>query len=458
MKLQPPIVNTEGTDPYVDDLFARKDFADSLTSLFTSLNETIVLSIHAPWGDGKTTFAKMWVADLSRQDIRCIYFDAYQHDYCDDPFVAFCSELIYMIESSFTKNEVITKLKGDFRSKAKRLGLKLLTTGARLGTKALTYGILDNISMDTLEEIRKDIAEDTSTVFSNIIDEAFDNYNKSKNTIKEFQDKLSEIGTEVRKQQGFPLLIVIDELDRCRPDFALSLIERIKHLFITRNVSFVLLANMSQIENYVKTVYGADIDARTYLRKFFTVSAELPQERRDVPDNDYYRYFERLMEHHSINYRTNIREISLILFRFYNFSLRDMESYFSHLTLYYHNPQAPRIFDDWLVPFLTIIYIRYPDSFHKLFSGTLSYNGLLETTFIDHVEESGQNGSLMDRFIGLLKYLLLTDEEYNRLPTNDTARHYQGLPNLRHSKRMNLIPLMCTELMRFRFHTDDHRL
>ncbi len=56
MKLHPPIPEIPEDAPYSNDLFDRKQFGDSLSSLFTTVDESVVLSIDAPWGDGKTTF------------------------------------------------------------------------------------------------------------------------------------------------------------------------------------------------------------------------------------------------------------------------------------------------------------------------------------------------------------------------------------------------------------------
>ncbi len=94
MKLHPPSPVIPDNDPYANDLFERKELGDSLTSLFRNLEESTVVCVDAPWGDGKTTFANMWIADLLHQGKNCIYFDAYEHDHCDDPFVAFCAEIV----------------------------------------------------------------------------------------------------------------------------------------------------------------------------------------------------------------------------------------------------------------------------------------------------------------------------------------------------------------------------
>lgn len=68
------------------------------------------------------------------------------------------------------------------------------------------------------------------------------------------------------------MVFIIDELDRCRPDFALSVLERIKHFFSVQNVHFVLGANCSQLRNSIRSAYGNDVDAALYLQKFVSVT------------------------------------------------------------------------------------------------------------------------------------------------------------------------------------------
>lgn len=74
-----------------------------------------------------------------------------------------------------------------------------------------------------------------------------------------------------------PLVVIIDELDRCRPDFAVRTLERIKHLFEVENVIFVLMLNRVQLCASIRGCYGADVDADGYLRKFLLFSLQLPQ-------------------------------------------------------------------------------------------------------------------------------------------------------------------------------------
>jgi hypothetical protein len=71
------------------------------------------------------------------------------------------------------------------------------------------------------------------------------------------------------------LVIVVDELDRCRPDYALHLLEVIKHFFNVENVHFVLGVNLTELENSVRARYGAGVNAGLYLQKFVTVKMPL---------------------------------------------------------------------------------------------------------------------------------------------------------------------------------------
>ena len=86
-----------------------------------------------------------------------------------------------------------------------------------------------------------------------------------------------ELGGPTEPKGRRPLVFIIDELDRCRPPFALNVLERVKHLFSVENVCFVLVAHLPQLEAVVKGSYGLGVDARTYLEKFFQLQVTLPE-------------------------------------------------------------------------------------------------------------------------------------------------------------------------------------
>jgi hypothetical protein len=93
------------------------------------------------------------------------------------------------------------------------------------------------------------------------------------------------------KARKLPMFIFVDELDRCRPSFAISLLEGIKHLFGVKGVCFVVSTNMAQLSESVKAVYGSGFDGYQYLKRFFEVEFTLPIQHRpryaQVLINDY---------------------------------------------------------------------------------------------------------------------------------------------------------------------------
>ena len=79
--------------------------------------------------------------------------------------------------------------------------------------------------------------------------------------------------------QDHPLVFIVDELDRCRPDFALDVLECLKHFFETEKNHFVLGVNLSALEKSVVTIYGGDLGGRGYLARFidYRISFSPPQ-------------------------------------------------------------------------------------------------------------------------------------------------------------------------------------
>lgn len=450
MKLHPPLVEIPDDNPYFNDLFGRQEFGASLFSLLRSVEDGLVLCIDAPWGDGKTTFARMWMADVKKRGAQCIYFDAYEHDHSDDPFVPFCAEIVALAARSFEGSEAIQALKEDFRLKAKRLGAKLLCTGTRIGVKALTLGILKDSDIDALASIRADLADDSSTAASAAVGKAMEEYTAARSALDEFRDRLAALAQAVRAAQGFPLVVIVDELDRCRPDFALALIERIKHLFSTKNVSFVLLANTAQLQNYVRTLYGRDVDAANYLHKFFALSTDLPRNRGDTHDNDYSKYVQRLTKHYGIDGKMDLHTFLPCLFQHYAFSLREMERCTANLSVYFAQLPENRLSNDVVIAFLAIVRLRFPAVFARLAANSLPYEELAQATAIAGIARKDYLRFPTDSFVGMLKFLLLTEEQYKALDEGDPIRRYGQWPFRYGIDRTQVMSFFCSELTRFK--------
>ena len=90
-----------------------------------------------------------------------------------------------------------------------------------------------------------------------------------KKLLEEFKDTLSK--------EESPKIIIIDELDRCRPDYAIQLLEIIKHIFDVKNIIFLFLINREQLESIVSTIYMNSNLSNKYFEKFYDVELNLPK-------------------------------------------------------------------------------------------------------------------------------------------------------------------------------------
>lgn len=276
----PPLVvgDLDGFSPE-NDLFGRADLASGLTNLLCSIADPVVLAIDAPWGSGKTAFLKMWAGELRKAGFPVVYFDAFENDFADDAFTAIASQIIGLVEER-TKEK---RAKAAFLKTATATGKILLRSGIRLGVKIATLNALDT---KELEDAASPTADELSGLTDKYIGERLTKHNEQVATFDAFRTALSDLPALITSEdKALPLIIMIDELDRCRPVYALELLERIKHFFSVPNVHFVLGVNLGQLENSVSAAYGTTIDAKTYLHKFIQIvcplsdPGEYPSER-----------------------------------------------------------------------------------------------------------------------------------------------------------------------------------
>jgi len=92
------------------------------------------------------------------------------------------------------------------------------------------------------------------------------------------------------------IVVVIDELDRCRPDYALSMLEIIKHFFDVNNVHFILGVNLAELENMARARYGEKLDARNYIGKFVKVNLRLPENGSNNNDLPWEPFFDKMVQ------------------------------------------------------------------------------------------------------------------------------------------------------------------
>jgi hypothetical protein len=257
-----------------NDWFERIDFAKNLCSLIQHCddlkeNESFSIAIDASWGMGKTQFIHMWrnlvIEKKDQLPWHTVYYNAWKHDDYDDALVP----LVCNIYQALKRDGEDEKRLLDVTKKILKLGFSGLIRVACAsipGLEALT---------DTGRDIVDILGEKQAEVF-------FDNYVQRENAKDEFRLTIKNAVGEDEK-----LIIIIDELDRCKPLFAIKTLEIMKHFFNIDKVVFVFALDIIQLSKAIETVYGQGMDACGYLMRFFDCQLKLNTPTWNVYDKSY---------------------------------------------------------------------------------------------------------------------------------------------------------------------------
>ena len=245
LKLSEPEIQED--NPWADDALKRSDVAEKLTELLSGQSAPFVIGLHGHWGTGKTFLLKRWQKQLENDGFRAIYFNAWEDDFCDDPLVAILGQL-----SDFLKRKGIEGLDDKIKEAAKSL-----------------------LIQGTLSVVGNFICFDPNKILEKFADKTLDEYSQQREKKTELKTALQKLSGEVKADTGHPLVFIVDELDRCRPTFAIKLLERVKHIFDIPDMVFVFGINRNELCSSIQSVYG-EIDADTYLRRFFDMEFLLP--------------------------------------------------------------------------------------------------------------------------------------------------------------------------------------
>ena len=351
-----------GANAFDNDKLERRQLAEKLTGYLERLNDGAVLAIDAPWGEGKTWFARNWEADLKEKNYKTIYIDAFEQDYVDEPFILLASELMEIIKENGSAND-----NKKFKKTATQIAKSTLSIGAKVGINLATKVFLGNVDLN--EEIEKSIEEVGSSSADNIskfIEDKFDNHKNEKEANVEFKKVLNIYSSKQEK----PIVIFIDELDRCKPTFAVSLIERIKHYFDVPNVVFILLLNKEQLENAIKGVYGINTDASKYLDKFINFYFNLPRQNKQDHRTQYKigNFIKITMQKYSFTKNNDNDSFMKWLeywSEYFNLSLRDLEKCVALYAFAYPTNAA------YLLVYFIILKVKQPKLFNMLMNNDI---------------------------------------------------------------------------------------
>ncbi len=312
-ELEPSDKNIRET--LIRNTLGRNDGIVSFVELLNVIDGNSVIAIDDTWGSGKTFFVKQIhlvlkscfssmeedmeirqkvVAGINLEESKKyipIYYDAWSNDNDCDPVLSIVNEMLQ--ELAVLKNYELSDIDWN-----KRLKTSVDLVIRCFGGPSIKDFLNALDSEDPLKELRKTKEREQ------ILDELF-------NVI------LQECGEKTR------IIFFIDELDRCRPDFAVKVLERIKHYFYHENVNFVISINAKELQHTIKRYYGEEFNACKYLTKFFNFTITLP-----LPN--YENYYDML----DFSHRSYIRDsLAEYIIKYYNFSLRDITRYLQVLRI-----------------------------------------------------------------------------------------------------------------------------
>ncbi len=255
IRIQPPDLEVPEDDPFKNDLLGRKDAAEVLTRIIGNIEGPGAIAIDAEWGAGKTTFLNMWSRHLQKQGFPIVAFNAWETDFAGDPMVALITELAEALGEEDSRS---------LKETANEIAIRILPNLFK------PIPILGNAIAGAVEDTIDHFREDRVSTYQRVRDD-----------FRQFKANLSKAAQALSEgHDGHQLVVIIDELDRCRPSYAVELLEIAKHWFMVDHIVFVLAVNRSQLAHSIRVLYGADFDADGYLERFFDQDFILPEPNR----------------------------------------------------------------------------------------------------------------------------------------------------------------------------------
>lgn len=230
-------------DPFLDCFESTKQFAQALKLDIETKETPHTLLLSADYGMGKTFFSTRFTQFLRNENFDVIYFSVWENDYMKEPFVAFSKAIVNYIYNKFKTR----RLQDNINMHKLFLVIKEI-----IGAISLDIGIKSffhiGVSGDKLINIFK----------------------KPVDPVLEFRRQLADFISKLKNKK---LILIVDELDRCRPDYAMKTLECIKHFFDIEGLFVILPTNINALNNCTKSLYDFDVcnkqDKENYFRKFF---------------------------------------------------------------------------------------------------------------------------------------------------------------------------------------------
>lgn len=384
------------------DIFQRVSSAKSMCKLIEDLpginHSPFVLD--GPWGCGKTIQAERIkeIFKNEHKNIKCIYWNAASSDFSQNPLLMFIFELFKNIAES-EQDAFSTK------------SIPLLKEMFIKGTASILNQITKNIlNIDVKQVVEESLTQDNNTDEKNALTKKIKTMLQQAINEKDKINAAEELINIVKEEKE--LIIIIDELDRCRPTFALELLENIKHLFEKTNCKFLLIMNSESMVSTVSHLYGLDRESATrYLNKYIKTTLILPAipvnwDGKNDCKSEY--FFHQLSKAGIENARLNIQLefFTMHLFAKKKMELREIEKFVKRIKLLCSSTSTKYAHDS---DFFLLCIAAYLIEFEAYTASLLNINKIDSETVLKklecNVEAIEINSSIRNQFC-LIKELI----------------------------------------------------
>ncbi|MDR6804268.1 DNA-binding MarR family transcriptional regulator [Dyadobacter sp. BE34] len=415
-------------DPFATCQLGRKKYADVLTQIVDEPGNGFVLAINNEWGTGKTTFVKMWQQQLQNNGFTTLYFNAWENDFERNPLAAIMSELKVLRKKSNAKT---------FDSLVKK-GAVLTKNVLPALVKGLAKRYIDS------EELVEGIVSSTEAA-AEILENEIDEYTARKKSLLDFRADLEKFLESTKGDK--PVIFIIDELDRCRPNYAVEVLEHMKHFFAVNGIIFVLSIDKVQLGHAVRGVYGSEqLNADEYLRRFIDLEYSIPEPDIEKFVNYLFKYFSfdqffkspKKLEYRSAESdRESFQNLAKILFKLKSPTLRQQEKIFAQARI------ALKMFsyEQFLFPetLLFLIYLRSTDHefFIKIAGKKLNLQELSDEFFLKIGRGSSDT---------VVRHMLFLEVQVTNLYNNYISENQYDSSRYRRVEKGEELPLVISKL------------
>lgn len=255
------------------DLLNRDTFVDQIikiVELNSNNRKSIRFAINGSWGIGKSFVLDMIEKKLEeiQSEVTCsnkylvFHYNCWEYDYYEEPLVAIVASMLDTIDEK--ENLISNDMKSKIKGLLKAVGSALLSKGNEV------------IKEKTGIEIKEifDVVKETD---SNAAEAIGNNHEYDSNFIfKAILRKLQETLKLIAEDKT--IIFVVDELDRCLPEYSIKVLERLHHVFEkTLNIQVILSIDKTQLESTIKTIFGQKTEPEKYLSKFINFEVKLDE-------------------------------------------------------------------------------------------------------------------------------------------------------------------------------------